>query len=290
MKNLTKIVFFLACTFLFVACEQHVIEYDATEINDDTTAQFQIFYMVQQSSSGTANTINKIELNGQLLANETASLSPYSTVPRPTTGQFYTTDPGTVNLKLYKGEVDNLSLTYDQNFELTAGKYSVIVYDVDKAPIITEHQVPYPTITTEFTGTTAWVQFYNILHDSPGVPTELKLQYQYQYTIDNETGDKSDWINVGNPVSFGEGTGWQPVTVNKTIEVDSGSARVDYRIRIIGEDGSDQGNLTINRSGSMREYGDWWTARIGRVFQHMFVGNRTGSNTYYGRVRQIATL
>lgn len=136
--------------------------------------------------------------------------------------------------------------------------------------------MPLPKVTTEHTGTTAWIRFYNFMYESAGVPTTLKLQYQWQYTTDNATAAKSDWFNLGSPVSFGEATGWEPVTVNKTVEISAGTARIDYRIRLIGADGSDQGSLKVGTAGTT-DYSDWWTAQIGKVYHHVFAGYRTGS-------------
>ncbi|MCG1037750.1 hypothetical protein [Polaribacter sargassicola] len=289
MKKITRIALFLVYTFLIVACEQHIVEYDTTEIDIETTAQFQIHYMVPLSS-GTANDINRIELNDQLLTNETFPLYTNYFIPYSATGgKFFTTDSGVINLKLYKGSADNLTLVYDKEIELPAGKTTLIIHDFDKMPTMVDYG-EYPKITTEHTGETTWIKFHNSLYETPGVPTTLKLQYQYQYTTDWDTGEKSEWINVGEPVSFGEATGWEPVTVNKTIEISSGYARVDYRIRIIGDDGSDQGNLTVERSWGMVEYGDYWTGYIGSYRQHILSRYRVDNTSFYGRVYQHTAL
>lgn len=288
MKNITKIGLFLVCAFLITACEQHVVEYDTTEIDLATTAQFQIHYMVP-IASGTANTINRIELNDELLSNETYSLPINSFIPRaPTGGKFYTTKSGLINIKLYKGAVDNLTLVFNKDIELPAGKSTIIVNNFDAEPVVVDFGV-FPKITTENTGETTWIKFHNSLYETPGVPTTLKLQYQYQYIIDNDTKERSDWFNVGNPVSFGEATGWEPVTVNKRIEVSSGYGYVYYRIRIIGDDGSDQGNLQIYRWG-LKDYSDYWTGYIGSYKQHILSRYRVGNSSYYGRVYQHTAL
>jgi len=292
MKNITKIGIFLVLAFLLTACEQHVVEYDTTEIDIETTALFQIHNVVPLPS-GTAYNINRIELNGELLTNETLPLftpGTYSFVPYTTTGgKFFTTESGLVNLKLYQGAADNLTLVYDKDIELPAGKTSIIVHSFDEDPTLTEYG-EFPRITTENSGETMWVKFHNLLYETHGVPTDLRLQYQYQYTVDNDTGEKSDWINVGNPVLFGESTDWEPVSVNKTIEISSGYGRVDYRLRIIGDDGSDQGNLKIQRSWGMIDYTDYWTGYIGRYAQHIFSRYRTNDNTYYARVYQHSAI
>ncbi|WP_405604007.1 hypothetical protein [Polaribacter sp. Asnod1-A03] len=289
MKKLTKIGLFLVYTFLIVACEQHIIEYDTEEIDVTTTAQFQIHNVIPLAS-GTAYNINRIELNDQLLTNETFPLYPNYFIPYSATGgKFFTTDSGIINLKLYQGAVDDLTLVYDRDIELPTGKTSLILHSFDELPTMVEYG-EYPKITTEYSGETTWIKFHNSLYETPGVPTPLKLQYQYQYTTDWDTGDKSEWINVGEPVSFGEATGWEPVTVNKTIEVSSGYARVDYRLRVIGDDGSDQGNLEVERSWGFVEYGDYWTGYVGSYRQHILSRYRVDNTSYYGRVYQHTAL
>lgn len=288
MKNIIKIGLFLVCAFLITACEEHVVEYDTTEIDTETTAQFQIHYVVPLAS-GTASTINRIELNDELLSNETYSLPINSFIPRSSTGgKFYTTESGLINLKLYIGAVDDLTLVYDKNIEMPAGKTTLIVHDFDKDPTIVDYG-EYPKITTENTGETTWIKFHNSLYETPGVPTTLRLQYQYQYILDNDTGERSEWFNVGEPVLFGEATGWEPVTVNKRIEISSGYGYNYYRIRVIGDDGSDQGSLQVFR-WSLNDYSDYWTGYVGSYRQHILSRYRVGNSSYYGRVYQYTAL
>ncbi len=288
MKNLNKLLIILIFSLLGIGCEKHVVEYDTVKIDDETTAQFQLFYMAPVTT-GTANNINKVELNGKLLTNETAPLSTYNFIPSGAVGKFFVTKPGKVNLKLHKGAITNLVLAYDQDFELPAGKYVVVIHDFDKPPVLIKNETPYPSVTTESTGSTAWVKFSNFLYETPGVPTSLKLQYQFQYIVNNETGQKSDWANVGKAVSFGEATGWEPIPVNKTVEISAGTARIDYRIRLIGADGSDQGSLAVrNSAGKMVDYSDWWNANIGRINHHMLAGYRDA--TPIASMKQLGVL
>lgn len=288
MKRLHRIIFYFLSLYLFTACEKNVVEYDAELIEEANTAQFQIYYMVPLVT-GTASNINKVELNGILLTNETTPLNTYNFIPSGAVSRFFTTEPGKVNLKLYRGAVNNLTLTYDQNFDLPAGKYSLIIHDFDKVPILLKYDMPLPSVTTEFTGTTAWIKFSNFLYESAGVPTNYKLQYQFQFITDNATNTKSEWQNLGKPVAFGESTGWEPVTVNKTVEISAGTARIDYRIRLISDNGSDEGSLQVrNSAGNMVDYADWWNAQIGRIYHHNLAGFRV--STPIASVRQFSIL
>ncbi|GAB3012574.1 hypothetical protein GCM10027051_14500 [Niabella terrae] len=282
MKNLIKLLSFLLITCLGLSCEKHVVTYDATTIPENES-EFQLHYFVPVVT-GSANNITKVELNGKLISNTNSTLVPYNAIPSGGVGRFYTTSSGTNNIKLYRG--DNAEIVYDQDVELQSGKQNVFVYDFNKAPIVLDNGFPYPTITTEETGTTCWIRFYNFLYETEGVPTDLKLQYQYQYTMDVETGEKSEWLNLGTPAAFGESTGWEPVPVVKSVEISSSYARVDYRIRVIGTDGSDQGPLKVrNGSGNMVDYSDWWTAYTGRAYHHIIGGMRAA--TPISSVRQF---
>src|SRR5690606_7910381 len=131
---------------------------------------------------------------------------------------------------------------------------------------------------TEYTATTARVRTIDLMYETEGEPTDLTLQYQWQHTTDHETGDTSEWLNVGEPAALGEGTGWAPVTGNKTGELSAGTARRDHRTRVRGADGSDQGSLQMrNSSGNQVDYSDWWNAQIGRMYNHVFAGYRNAS-------------
>ncbi|MGN6165560.1 MAG: hypothetical protein ACTHOF_13565 [Flavisolibacter sp.] len=290
MKNIAKL---LSLFFILVAvcssCEKHVIEYDSYNLPKDA-AEFQLHYFVPVVT-GAANNITRVEINNKLYANNTTPIVPYNAIPSGGVGLFFTAPSGTTNIKLYKGADEEL--VFDQDCTLMPGKQNVFVYDFNKPPVVIDNGYPYDKITTDSTGTFAWVKFYNFLFETPGVTTPLKLQYQYQYNIDPGTGpaytnQKSDWINLGQPVSFGESTGWELVPVIKSADrlVTQGTERIDYRIRVIGANGEDLGPLQVrNSSGNMVDYADWWNATIGRHMHHILAGYRAATPT--SSVRQF---
>lgn len=282
MKKLRNLLYFLTFMATAFSCEKHVIQYDSKTVTGEGQAEFQLHYMVPVTS-GVANNIYKVEINDQLYANDAAPLYTYNAVPSGVVGAFFNTKVGENNIKLYKGT--DLEPVYDQNVTLSKGKQNVVVYDFDKPPAVFDNGFPYEPAVTENTGETAWVKFYNFLYDTIGVPTTLKLQYQWQYTVDNETGELSDWSNLGNPVAFGESTGWDTVHVNKTDLISSGHGRINYRIRVIDQSGNDAGSLQVlNSRGSMVDYSDYWNAYIGRRYHHFLSGIRTASPTSAVRV------
>src|SRR5665648_202004 len=117
---------------LAVSCEKNEITFDATPLAD--MAEFQLHYFVPVTS-GAANNITKVEINGQLYANNKAPLSTYNAIPSGSVGRFYTVDPGNVNIKMYQG-ADMDVLVYDQNVNLTTGKQNIFVHDFDLAPVV----------------------------------------------------------------------------------------------------------------------------------------------------------
>lgn len=274
MKKLQNIFSIMLAVLFLTSCEKNVLEYQAEKISEET-AQFQLYHM-RPVAANNANNINSVELGGKILANSTAPLNVSNFIPSGAVGSYYATQAGTANLKLHTGLSSSLTLAYDMDINIPAGKSQIFVHDFTKPPVVIPVPFPLPKVTTEHTSTTAYIRFYNFMYESAGVPTTLKLQYQWQYTTDNATAAKSEWFNLGQPVSFGEATGWEPVTVNKTVEISAGTARIDYRIRLIGPDGSDQGSLKVGTAGTT-DYSDWWNAQIGRVYQHVFSGYRTGT-------------
>ncbi len=290
MKNIVKSLslFFILAT-LSTACKKNVIEYDSDNLPKDA-AEFQLHYFVPVVT-GAANNIVRVEINNKLYANNTTPLTPYNALPSATVGLFFTAPSGVTNIKLYQGA--NEDLVFDQNVTLTPGKQNVFVYDFAKPPVVIDNGYPYNKITTDSTGTFAWVKFYNFLFETSGVTTPLKLQYQYQYIMDpgpatTHTNQKSEWINLGKPVAFGESTGWELVPVIKHADrlLTQGIERIDYRILVIGDNGQDLGLLQVrNSTGSMVNYADFWNATIGRRYHHIFAGYRAA--TPISSVRQF---
>ena len=293
MKNIARLLslFFILLT-LGTACKKHVVEYDSYNLPPDA-AEFQLHYFVPVVT-GAANNITKVEINNQLYANSTTPLVTYNALPSGGVGRFFTAPSGNTNVKLYRGP--DAELVYDQNVTLMSGKQNVFVYDFNEAPVVIDNDYPYNKITTDSTGNFAWIKFYNFLFETPGVKTPYKLQYQYQYNMDpgpatTHTNQKSDWINLGEPVAFGQATGWVQIPVIKHADrlVTQGAERIDYRIRIIGDNGQDLGPLQIrNSSGNYIDYSDWWNATIGRRMHHIFAGHRAATPT--SSVRQFFAL
>ena len=286
MKLFKKITLILVVVF-FAACDKHEVEYMATPVSN--MAEFQLHNFVPEYVAD-SNNIYQVEINGQLYANDMNPLKTYNAIPAGSVGKYFATNVGATNIKLYKvvyekgkvtyvyenGKVTDklaLKLVYDQTYNLTQGKQNVFIHDYSKPPVVFDNGYPYVANVVEEADSTAWVKFYNFLYEKAGIPTTLKLQYQYQYT--NAAKVKSDWLNVGAPVSFGEATGWVPLKVIKTVNNSQGSARLDYRIKVIDAAGTDTGELqVINTKNAFVNYTDYWTLTIGRRYLHTLSGMR----------------
>lgn len=299
MKKLKYLGIILTAALWATSCEKNVITFDSRPATGMALVQVHNEIPVP---SGTAYNFLKVELNGvDVTDGNQVTLSSWNSIPT-TLGRYYATDPGTATIKLYQGLA--LNLVYEQTVTLQAGKQGVILYDYNKPPVVVSEPDNYIPDRVSFdTDTIQYIRFFNLMQEEPGVISNLKIQYQYMYTlhplytledaaagtippgknVGDATGDatQSNWLNLGGPVSFGEDTGWQLVPVKKTGYVTQGSARVDYRLQVIegGVVGTTMtaDNLLIcyNRSGSkLNGYTDWWTGYIGRRMYHFFSGYR----------------
>jgi hypothetical protein len=250
------------------SCTKNEIEYMTTSIGSD--AQFQLHYFVPVVSNS-ANNITKVEVNGELYANPMAPLTTYNAIPSGGVGLFYRTDPGEVNIKLYQGTNGDV-LVYDTIVNLTPGKQNIFVHSFTELPVIYDNGYPYSKNVTMNTDSTAYVKFYNFLYETAGVPNTLRLQYQY---IDSRTLQA---VNIGQPVSFGETTGWQPVKVLKSVFNSAGSRLLDFKIKTVDIDGNIVGDLSVrNAGGAYVPYTGTATLAIGRRYHMTMAGFRAAS-------------
>jgi hypothetical protein len=301
MKNLKHTGMILAAALLMMSCEKHEIVFDSRPAGDIALVQFHNEIPVP---SGTAYNFLKVELNGvDVTHGNKVTLGSWNTIPTDL-GRYYSTNTGEATIKLYQSTA--LNLVYEQKVTLKAGKQGLIIYDYKQPPLVVEEPDNYIPDRPSFdTDTIEYVRFFNLMREEPDVNSHLKLQYQYQYTlhplytledaaagtipegkkVGDATGDatKSAWLNLGEPVAFGENTGWQLVPIKKTSYVSQGSARVDFRIKVTqgGVEGISMtagDNLLICYDRSLARtvngYTDYWTGTVGRRYYHFFSGYR----------------
>jgi hypothetical protein len=272
--KIIKYLSLIVAVALAVSCEKHEIVYDAEPTSG--MAEFQLHYYVPVTSAA-ANNITKVEINGKLYANNKAPLNTYNVIPSGTTGRFYAVNPGNVNIKMYQG-ADMATLVYDQSVNMAAGKQNVMVHSFTAVPFVFDNGYPYEGNLTEITDSTCWIKFYNMLYENnASTPTTLRLQYQY---IDYRTNQP---VNIGGPVSFGESTGWSPVTVVKDNNVSAGSRSMGLRCKVVDASGAIIGDLQyMNTSGAYVNWTGTQTLFIGRRYHHTFAGLRAATTATAG--------
>ena len=264
-----KIIKYLSLVLVVImlaSCKKNEVEYMTTPVGN--MAEFQLHYMVPVTAVST-NNITKVEINGQLYTNTKAPLTTYNAIPSGGVGRFYTVAPGSVNIKLYQG-ADMGPLVYDKSVTLSEGKQNVFVHDFTKDPVVFNNGYPYKSILTEKTDSSAWVKFYNFLYETAALgPTGLKLQYQY---IDFRT---QQMVNIGNPVAFGESTGWELITVVKDNLISQGSRLMSFKIKTVDANGNIIGDLQVMGTGGTYSVVTWTsTLTIARRYHHIMSGYR----------------
>ena len=282
MKKIFLSILAIAAVISLSSCEKHKMHFEVDQLPDNI-AEFQLHYM-EGVVNTSANNITSVYVNGELYSSSGGSgtLYPYNGIPSGGGGgRFFYGNVGSNHFQLYRGE----ELVYDMNVNLREGKQNVIIYDLTKEPIIIDNPAPY-WANRQVSGAN-WntdevfqLQFVNLLFETPGVPYVGTLQYQYKRAgniLDPITGEvigpePEEWYNMGDPVAFGETTGFQVLEMHKQTFNSSGSQRFDYRIL------TDDGEELMKWNGTkMVKYTDYWTAYIGRVYTHFFRGNRTVS-------------
>ena len=327
IKNLKCICVILTVALFFVSCTK-VDESDFTA--KAVTNDMALIQLINQLPVPVADKWNflKVELNGEVVSRGIVGagsgdyvypLNSWSL--RPSELRYYEVPVGTVSIKLYRNiaeatpadpnPVPVMQLEYDKQVTVQAGKQGLILYDFDKPPVVHPEVDNFlPERTRFYTDTVQYLKFFNFMHESAGVESTLKLQYQYQYvyhpiwteedvangkapdgvvvgpgyvTANDNTTKRTEWLNLGAPVGFGENTGWQLVPVKRTQYLNQGSASVYYRI-VVAQGGTEGVNMTVgehqlicrnNRAaGALFNYNDYWTANTGRWYYHIFAGYR----------------
>ncbi len=274
MKKFRFLIIAFAALLVLGSCKKHELWFPMDEFEG---AEFQLHYM-EPVVNNTANSIDSVYVNDVLYSSKDGggSLAVYNGVPSMDVGKFFGVKEGNVNIKLMrKGEV-----IYDRNVKLEKKKQNVIIHDLNADPIVIDNQYPYwddrgiaGSVADFKTDSVAKVMFVNLLYESPGVPYPGKLQYMYRR---QDAAADDPWINIGEPVGFGEAT--ERTTV--IFHYKGGPAGSNYiyqrlNYRILDESGNDL--MVMNSKGTMVKYSDYWNAYLGRVYMHFFRGYRTAT-------------
>ena len=274
----------------------------------------QIHYCQPINTSSSDNYVDFVYINGVLHSSTdgSGSLAPLNGVPGGGIGKFFALKPGTMQLtfKRYKSRkledgttVKDTITIYDKPVEVKSGKQNVYVYDLTKDAIVLDNEYPYFETTRRMetlgTDSVASVRLVNFLferveYDEEGNPTyipyEGKLQYQWrQYNTKDTLGYDEEgnpiteyqWKNLGEPVGFGECTKRCLVFVDKINGISaSGNNASGYQAiyyRLLDENGEVLQGYWSSSTSKLSNYSDYWTAYIGRSYNHQLFGVRTSN-------------
>ncbi len=273
MKSLKYILVSALAACALVSCEKHSLSY-APEVPADNMAMFQIVY-VEPIAVNASNGIDSVFVNDKLVGSATGvgqltvnGTYPYG--PSSATGKFFTTNPGNNNIKFYRQG----NLVYDTDVNLKVGRQEVFVYKLTEDPIILDNLYPYKgnperaTTATFDTDSIARIRFYNFAFEGDAnTPYTGKIQYQWCHDkskgVSGRGGADGNWQNIGDPVSFGEATIFQPIQVWKETFNSSGSEQVWFR--------------GIDEDGNVIIANDYWTTSIGSSIKHIYRGIKGGT-------------
>ena len=296
-----KILKYLTVVFITIfalSCEKHKLEYPSYEF-DDTKVMLQIHYF-NPVTSVAANYINKVEINGVIVTLN--NLLPYNGIPDGATGKFLVADAGNVNIKFSKGSpTTSYTNVYDQSILLEGGKaYNVFVYDFNEPPAVVNNGYPYRMNYPGYdVDSCAYNKFYNFYYDSDGTPLckngdKLQLQYVYYQTSSHDANwtvqyPLTDTFTIGEPIGFGEGTEWVPLSIHKTYYNSSGYQPVRFFIRLIRADGTKEWvpYMSSATSGQVT-WASEQTQYIGRRY-HRFLGGKSGAGVYADQLWSFST-
>lgn len=276
MKTVKYILAVVAAVFALGSCEKHVITFDYESVKDlGKTAQFSITY-VEPLSVESKNAIHLIELNDVQLTSAEGGSSLAVNATLPSGGRFFVAKPGENTLKFYRIADGVKTLVYEKVINLEANKKTdLFVYSLSSDPILIDNEYPYTvnpekaTPLTYATDSLATIRFYNFaFKGNASTPYPGKIQYQWCHDKSvgstGRGGVDGNWVNLGEPVGFGEATDRVPVVVWKETVISAGSEVLWFR-------GIDP------VTGAVVLDTDWWTTSIGSVVNHILRGVSGGN-------------
>lgn len=232
MKSIKYLVVFALGALAFVSCNKHEIKYQVTEVTS-SDAEFQIFNDLASTSGQTASAtqLGCIVLgDNDTLAIGTYPLAARNAIPSGNTTRFFVRKPGNYTMKAWKSydaAKANSAPDYQGSFALVAGKQMVHIYNWFQDPVVIDDDYPY--IRPDRPNSVEFI-YYNIINMlqelNPGEtdvndhtklhPTTRRLQYKMRLNntlADNGPIGRTEWVNIGEPISFGESTGFCPIVV-----------------------------------------------------------------------------
>lgn len=282
MKNIKYFTLAILALIALSSCSKHKIYFDSENVTANS-AEFQLFNdLAERSGEGAAVSRLECVVLGErdTLATSTYPLNTRNVIPSGSTTRFFVREPGTYTIKAWKLHSDakaGAEPNYTGTFTITARKQTVHIFNWNMDPIVLDGDYPY--IRSDRPNSTEYIyfNFINVFQEgtysadhSQMSPSTKRLQYQMR--LNNASWDgmptgRTEWQNIGEPVGFGEQTGFCPVVVPNNGQGFTGGIAVDkigywavtVYTRVLD---ADTGEQFIGE--------DYWSGiRLGRFLHHV---------------------
>lgn len=227
MKSIKYFTLVILAFVTLSSCSKHKLLLHTEDVPEGS-AEFQIFNdLAVRSGEAAANTTMYCVVLGtnDTLAYGSYPLNARNVIPSGGTTRFFVRKPGVYQLRGWKS-YDNAKAGLDPDYEttitLTAGKQMVHIYNWLDDALVMDYD--YPFIRADRPNSTEFIyfNFINVFEEGSTTdyaamrPTTKRLQYQMRLNNLNWDGmplGRTEWQDIGEPVAFGEMTGYSPVVI-----------------------------------------------------------------------------
>ena len=161
MKKIFTLIPVLA-SLLLVSCEQHVLDYDLSYLDETTSAQIRLVYDQGVVTTG-ATTITRLSYNTQMVSEVATTIGNYFPF---STAKFHVVPIGQLQINTYSGATKDV-VHYSNTTTIAAGRWHAFVYDLTQAPLFVEVPKELPKFDA-WADTCTTIQFVNLLYASDG--------------------------------------------------------------------------------------------------------------------------
>ena len=299
MKSIKYFTLAILALVALSSCSKHKILFDVDPVTADD-AEFQLFNALAARSGETQafTTLNCVILGtNDTLATGSYPLYGRNMVPSGNTTRFFVRKPGTYQIRgwrSYAGAKAGEAPEYEGTMTLVAGKQYIYIYNWYQDPINIDGDYPYIRPDRPNTVEGAHYDFINLWEMPTGgmttaawlatkdangsgtpdhtllAPTTVHLQYYVQLnkTSTDEYGPagRTEWQPIGDPVGFGEATGFSFFNIpNKGRGYTGGPGGVNVitsgYVRVYTQ-------ILVAETSEQVEYNDYWTPYCGRFYVH----------------------
>jgi hypothetical protein len=212
-KILTLIPVF--AMLLLVSCEQHVLDYDATPVDQTTQAQIRVAYDVGVITTGAPN-ITRLSFNSQMVSEVSTAIG--SIFPN-SAAKYFVVPVGQLEISSYTGSTKDVA-HYDRTINIATGRWTAFVHNLSADPLM----IPMPESFPQYdpwADTCCSIQFVNLLYASDGTSPAGTLTLKARRGS-GTTASPYVYTTVGT-AAFGQATDYMRLNLIKSGTVWSGT-------------------------------------------------------------------